>query len=93
MQTSDQFDQIGTTLLLSDADLALTIIRIALSRPPGERRTVAIARAKLAYRRICELACSVQMEEDDLAKLGTQLEGIRAALDKADARTVVPNQA
>lgn len=87
MQIADPFDEIGTRLLSSDADLALTIIRIALSRPPGECRAMAIARAKEAYRRIWELVGLVQMERDDLVKLGAQLEKIRAALDMASGQS------
>jgi hypothetical protein len=89
MQIADQCDEIGTTLLLSDADLALTIIRIALSRPAGERRATAIQNAKLSYRRICELVGCVQMEGNLLQNVGTKLEAIRAALDEAE-RAVVP---
>jgi len=91
MQIADQCDAIGTTLLLSDADLALTIIRIALSRPAGERRATAIQNAKTAFRRICELASSVHMEPDAIQNLSTKLEAIRFALDEAEG-TVVPVQ-
>ena len=92
MQTCDQFDQIGTKLLLSDVDLALTTIRIALSRPPGQSRAIAIAHAKTAYQRICELVCQVQMDRDDLLTLGAQLEKVRAAIEQANG-IAVPNQA
>ena len=91
MQIADQCDAIGTTLLLSDADLALTIIRIALSRPAGERRATAIQNAKSAFRLICELASSVHMEPDAIQNLSTKLEAIRFALDEAEG-TVVPVQ-
>ena len=91
MQIADQCDAIGTTLLLSDADLALTIIRIALSRPAGERRATAIQNAKTAFRRICELAPSVQLEQNVLENFSAKLEAIRFALDEAEG-TVVPVQ-
>jgi hypothetical protein len=84
MQIADQCDEIGTTLLLSDADSALAIVQIALSRPPGERRAMATQHAKIAYRRICELVLCVQMEGNALQNLGTKLEAIRVALDEAE---------
>ena len=88
MQIVDQCDEIGTALLLSDADLALTIIQISLSRPAGERRAMAIQNAEIAYRRICELVCCVQMQGNSLQNLGTKLEAIRVALDEAEGAQV-----
>ena len=86
MQIADQCDEIGTTLLLSDADLALRSIRIALSRPhpAGERQATAIRNAKTAYRRICELASRVQMDGNALQNLIANLEAIRVALAEAE---------
>ena len=84
MQIADQCDEIGTTLLLSDADLALRIIRIALSRPAGERQATAIRNAKTAYRRICELVSRVQMDRNVLQNLIANLEAIRVALAQAE---------
>jgi hypothetical protein len=92
MHIEDQCDEIGTTLLSSDADLALTTIQIALSRPPGERRAAAIQNAKFAYIRLCKLVGCAQMEGKAIRNLGTKLEAIRVALDDA-GRRVVPVQA
>lgn len=92
MQIANQCNEIGTTLLLSDADLALTIIQIALSRPAGERRATAIQNAKFAYLRLCELISCEQMEASALQNVVTKLEAIRVALDEAQG-TVVPFQA
>ena len=89
VQIVDQCDEIGTTLLLSDADLALTVIQIALSRPAGERRAAVIQNAKFAYRRLCKLVSCAQMEGNVLRNLGTKLEAIRVALDEAE-RAVMP---
>jgi len=92
MQIVNQCDEIGTTLLLSDADLALRIIQIALSRPAGERRAAVIKNAKFAYLRLCKLVSCAQMEGNAIQNLGTKLETIRVALDEAEG-TVVPVQA
>lgn len=92
MRIADQCDEIGTTLLLSDADLALTIIQIALSRPAGERRATAIQNAKFAYRRLCELVRCLQMEGNAVQNVATKLEAIRFALDETEG-TVLPVKA
>ena len=91
MQIANQCNEIGTTLLLSDADLALTIIRIALSRPAGERRTTAIRNARIAYQRLCELVWGVQMDGNAFLNLATNLEAIRIALEEAEGTAVPVN--
>jgi hypothetical protein len=92
MQIVNQCDEIGTTLLLSDADLALTIIQIALSRPVGERRAAVIQSGKFAYWQLRKLISCTEMDGIAIQNLCAQLEAIRVALDEAEG-TVVPVQA
>ena len=70
--------------------MALTIIRIALSSPPGERREMAIAHTKTGYRQICELVRRVPRQRNERVKLRSQLERNRAALDVMNA--AIPDQ-
>ena len=81
MQSRDQFDEIGTEILLSDAALALTFIHIAQTRPEGHGRTRLIQNAEKAYHYICESMCLVRMDNFGLAKLRTMLCELRATLD------------
>lgn len=49
----DTFDEIASSILVSDAELALTFIDLAFSRPKGERQAMAFPHAARAYRSIC----------------------------------------
>jgi hypothetical protein len=81
MSSVDEFDQIGTNLLISHAALALTLIKITRSLQEGEHRERHIQRAAAAYQHICESIPLVRMEKHDLTRLGALLEELRGALD------------
>jgi hypothetical protein len=80
----DNFDQICTNLLLSDADLALTFISIAEGATNLERKRVTIGHARHAYCHICQSLTIVRMRTADIAALGAKLESIKSALDEFD---------
>lgn len=63
MQAVDQFDEIASDLLLSDAELALTFVQVARWPPEGARRVCAIHHAEVAYRSICESLVLVRMSK------------------------------
>lgn len=81
LQNRDEFDRIGSNLLLSDADLALTLIRIATDSSDPEKKRVTLGRARRAYDSICESLTIVRMAAPDLAALGIKLKDIKAALE------------
>lgn len=84
MGTSDIYDEVASTLLLTDVELGLTFIRVAFSYPEGSRRNIAIRRAEEAYQKICELKAFVQMTAGVRAELSERLETLRAALEEAN---------
>lgn len=85
MDRPDNFNEIASALLLTDAELGLTFVRIAVSYPEGERRRMVIQRAEYAYRRISELTHQVQMTEAVRMELEERLEKLRAAIQEADS--------
>ena len=84
MEGQTKFDEIASKILLSDADLALTFVRVAISRPDANARARGLRSAARAWQQICELICRVQMKRDDLTVLGEKLEEIRAGLADAN---------
>lgn len=83
MAGPDNYDEVATMLLLSDAELGLTFVRVAVNHPEGERREMLIRRAGTAYQQICELKEMVQMTAAEGVELSVRLERLRAALEEA----------
>lgn len=80
-QKPDNFDQISTALLLSDADLALTFVHRAETTTDVERRRESVQRARRAYESICTSITLVRATTPELATLGAKLQTLKAALD------------
>ena len=83
MAGPDNYDEVATMLLLSDAELGLTFVQVASNHPEGARREMLIRRAETAYQQITDLKNLVQMTAADRAELGERLKRLRAALEEA----------
>ena len=84
MERTDPFDKIGAEFLLADADLLLTIVRVAQCHRSFNDRIRAIERAKASFRRLCELVCMVRTSARALTQLGEKLNAIRIAMNQRD---------
>ena len=89
MASSDNYDEVASMLLLSDAELGLTFVRVACNYPEGPRRELLIRRAETAYQQIIELKSMVQMAVADRAELAERLERLRVALEDASCSTQI----
>ena len=92
MGRRDNYDEVASALLLTDAELGLTFARVAFSYPDGPRRSLVIQRAETAYQQIRKLCRLIQMTDADRVQLQEKLEKLRAALAEAgNARPTPPS--
>lgn len=84
MDGPDNYNEIASTLLLTDAELGLTFVRVGFSYPEGARRRIAMGRAEEAYEKISELKGLVLMTDGAREELSEKLEKLRAALEEVN---------
>jgi hypothetical protein len=80
LSPKDPFEDIASSILISDAELALTFIELGLSRSDGEEKRRAFRHAAHAYRSICESTYCIRMNQPDAERLGAMLREIEALL-------------
>jgi hypothetical protein len=76
----DSFDEIASSILISDAELALTFIHIGECRSDSAGQRSAFRNAAAAYDSICKSILCIRMTKPDKERLQSMLQEIKTRL-------------